>query len=148
MRLIYILASISVLFFAILIIKQFLGKKIKDKICAICLAVSITWISLLTFRYFYNSGNLILISLLVGMTILGIYYLIEKTVGKELTLFRLPFLLSLLSAGYFAITLENIFKELYFLTGIWLLFGLIYSYRNNLHLKNFINKIVECCKKW
>ncbi len=148
MELFYILIAITILFFVMLIIKQFLPDKLSAKTCAICFSVSMTWIILLLFYYLKYFDNQLIIALLMGMTLLGIYYIFESKVKKELTLFRLPFLLSLILAGYFLLTFSSIVKEIFFLALVWLFFFIVYIYRNNNQLKKAVNKIVECCKRW
>src|SRR3989344_850699 len=143
----YILYSIIGLFVLILIVKAFLGK-IGEKICAICLSFSLTWIFLLVMYYFDRFENLSLIGLLMGLTVLGSFYTWERNVKKQSTIFRLPLLLTLVLVGYYLLTFENLIKEAILLAILWVLFGIFYFYRNNRNLKGFIDKIVECCKKW
>jgi len=143
----YILYSIIGLFVLILIVKAFLGK-IGEKICAICLSFSLIWIFLLVMYYFGKFENLLLIGLLMGLTVLGSFYTWERNVKKQSTIFRLPLLLTLVLVGYYLLTFENLIKEAILLAILWVLFGIFYFYRNNRNLKGFIDKIVECCKKW
>lgn len=135
------------LFVLILIVKSVLGKR-GEKICGICLSFSLTWIVLLVLYYLGKFDNLVLISLLMGLTLLGIYYTLERKVSREKTIFRLPLLLTLILIGYFALTLENLIRELIVVIVLWSLFGVLYFYRNSYKLKKFVDKIVECCKKW
>ena len=139
--------SIIGLFVLILIVKAFLGK-IGEKICAICLSFSLIWIFLLVMYYFGKFENLLLIGLLMGLTVLGSFYTWERNVKKQSTIFRLPLLLTLVLVGYYLLTFENLIKEAILLAILWVLFGIFYFYRNNRNLKGFIDKIVECCKKW
>ena len=85
-------------------------------------------------------------------SVLGLFYVVEKNVRKEFTLFRLPFLLSLIFFVYSAITFmkssNEFLKSVLFLTGLWGVFLLVYFYRANKSMSVFVNKIVECCKKW
>jgi len=141
------LYSIIGLFVLILIVKAFLGK-IGEKICAICLSFSLIWIFLLVMYYFGKFENLLLIGLLMGLTVLGSFYTWERNVKKQSTIFRLPLLLTLVLVGYYLLTFENLIKEAILLAILWVLFGIFYFYRNNRNLKGFIDKIVECCKKW
>lgn len=148
MSLINILFGIIVLFFLILVVRIFLPRKVKGKICSICLASSLTWISLLVLYYLGKFDDVLIIALLMGMTLLGVFYIWERNVKKSLTFFRLPFLLSLIIAGYYVLTLKNVFREIVLLIVLWLIFGVIYFYRANLGFKKFVDKVVECCKKW
>ena len=90
----------------------------------------------------------VLIGLMMGLTILGLFYTWERNVKKQATIFRLPLLLTLVLIGYYLLTFENLIKEAVLLAILWVLFGIFYLYRNNRNLKGFIDKIVECCKKW
>ena len=135
------------IFLVVLLVKQIIGKA-SDKLCAICLAFSLTWIILLTLYYLKIFDNIIIISLLMGMTLLGIFYTIERNVKKELTVFRLPFLITIVLAGYYLLTFENILKEIILVIILWLLFIIAYIYRNNKKFSGIVNKVVECCKKW
>ncbi len=142
---IYILAGIIVLFFVFLIIKGFF----KKDFCAICAAVSITWLYLLVLYWFGAFENRVIIALLMGQSILGVYYIAEEKVKEELKIFRLPFLLTLITVGYSLLVLDNdIIKIVALLLVMWLIFILLYSYRNNKKMKSFVKKIVECCKRW
>lgn len=148
---VYIFGIIVALFFVILIARQLLPNKFKEKICGICLTVTLTWIGLLILYWNNLFENTIIISLFMGSTVLGIFYLTEKKAEKskkELTLFRLPFLLTLFLLGYSLITLQIYEKSLLLLVVLWALFILIYVYRNNKKINSFVNKIVECCKRW
>ena len=143
----YVLYGVIGLFVLILIVKAFLGK-VGEKVCAICLSFSLTWIFLLVMYYFDRFENLSLIGLMMGLTILGLFYTWERNVKKQATIFRLPLLLTLVLIGYYLLTFENLIKEAVLLAILWVLFGIFYLYRNNRNLKGFIDKIVECCKKW
>ena len=71
-------------------------------LCAICASISSTWISMLALLYVY--GPLVVdrttIALFMGMSILAVYYLVEKKYAAEYGLFRLPFLLTLTYVGF------------------------------------------------
>lgn len=148
MNLLYILWTIVILFIVIIAIKSILKNKINSNLCAICLAFSLTWIYSLILYYLDMFDNILVIGLMMGMTILGIFYTVERNVKKELTLFRLPFLLSLFLAGYYLLTFDNLFNEILILVLIWIIFGILYIYRNNKSFRQITNKIIECCKKW
>jgi len=139
--------AITTLFFIMLLVKESFDRKNK-KFCAICSAVVLTWIALLILNWIGKFDNKILIALLIGESILGVYYFAESKVKEELKIFRLPFLLTLIIFGYSLLTFENLFKEFIFLAGLWIVFWLFYNYRANKNIKVFVNKIIECCKKW
>ena len=144
-----IICIIIVLFFIFLIIKAYL-KKYKDKICVICIAVSLTWIILLLLNYLDLFKNKIIIALLMGQTILGVYYLIEGMIKEELKLFRLPFLLTLTFLGFSMIKTPDsviLFRSTLLLIILWILFAVVYQYRFNNRVKLFVDKMIDCCKK-
>ena len=148
MDLSYILGGIIVLFFIILIVRNFMSKRMKDNVCSICFASSITWIILLVLYHSGKFENIALIALLMGMTLLGLFYLFERNIKEEYTFFRLPLLLTLITFGYFLLTFENILNEIILLLITWIIFEVIYSYKKKSGFGKFVDKIVECCKRW
>ena len=127
----WIIIGITLTFFLIFTVREFINKNMKKKICVICAAITLTWIFLLILYWKGIFDNQLIIALLMGQTILGIFYLSESKVKKELKFFRLPFLLSLIVTGYSILTLEIRINLLIFLSILWILFILIYSFRTN-----------------
>ena len=148
MSLSFIIYIIIGLFFLILIARNFFPKNIKNKICSICLAFAITWIFLLFLKFQGNFNDEVFIGILMGMTGLGIFYSLEKNIKKELTIFRLPFLLTIIFLFYFLLTLESLKKEFLIIGITWIVFVLVYLFKENKNLNKLFNKIVECCKNW
>lgn len=74
----YTLTSITVLYFLL----AFLGKTIKKivgkKICAICTAVSLTWLGLLSLWLIGFNIDPLIIAILMGQSVVGIMYQSEK----------------------------------------------------------------------
>jgi hypothetical protein len=137
------LIGISGLFFILLLVKFI----IKKEFCVLCVSVSLSWIILLALLLTNLFKDKTIIAILMGMTALGIYYLLERKAKKKLTIFRLPFLLTLIFIIY--LILENYsLNSLIFLVVLWLVFVLIYLFRNNKSFHKFTNKLIECCKKW
>jgi cbb3-type cytochrome oxidase subunit 1 len=91
MTLLKVLLVITAISLFLLLLKS----KLQVRICAICLAVSLTWAGLLAAYHMGWFGNGLLLGLLMGQSITGIYYLLEKHASEPLLLFRLPLLLSL-----------------------------------------------------
>ncbi len=141
-----ILIGISVLFFVLIGIKEIFRKR-AEKFCVICIAVIITWVTLLVLYWYGLFNDKLLIALLMGHTSLGIFYLIEKKVKKKIKLFRLPFLLTLIFVIY-SILEGLIYSGIYSLIILWIMFLLIYLFKSNKTAKIFFKKIVECCKGW
>ncbi len=139
------LIGITALFFLFLAIKNIFNFK---KLCAVCSSVFLAWLFLLILFYLGWLENQIAISILLGMSITGIYYLVEKNVDKKLTIFRLPFILTLIAFGYFIITSSFSFSPFILIFVLWLIFFLLYLLGKYPLLKSFANKLMECCRKW
>ncbi|HLD03615.1 MAG TPA: hypothetical protein VJC17_02470 [Candidatus Dojkabacteria bacterium] len=145
-NLFWVLLTISVLFFVLLGIKALT----KLQICAICLSVSLAWILLLILYWLGYFQETTLLALLMGQSILGIYYLIESKVKKDLLLFRLPFLLTLTFIFYSLInkSISQFSEAVIFLILIWFGFFIIYIFKSDLRLQKFMKQIIDCCKRW
>lgn len=144
----FVIFLIIALFFVLLAVKNIFEKKkkIKDNFCVICASISLTWIILLILYLLNLFDNILIISLLMGMSITGIYYLMERKIGKinkKFKIFRLPFILTLIILAYYVLTFENIFKNLLIICGLWIFFALIYFYNNS----QLAKKLLECCKE-
>lgn len=145
--LLFIVLFVMGLFFMLLTGKNILLKE--KNICVLCATISLTWIGLfLLWKLgFYN--NVMIIALFMGMSIVGLFYMIEQRVSEEMTLFRLPFLLTLTVIGYSLLeTPEDIFMISVILVILWIFFGLLYYYRTQPLFKQKVQKIIECCKRW
>ncbi len=140
----YTIIGIIALFFILLMLKNIFNWK---KFCVLCVSVSLTWIFLLIFYFLKIFQDKIIIAILMGHTSLGLFYLWEKKVKERFKIFRLPLLLSFIFIIYSA--LESFeFKSLLLILGAWLVFFLIYLFRNNKGFNKFTKKIIECCKNW
>lgn len=136
------------LFFILLAVKNIFEKKkkIKDSFCVICASISLTWLILLILYLVNLFDNILIISLLMGMSLTGIYYLMERKIGKinkRFKIFRLPFILTLIIIAYYVLTFENIFKNILVVGSLWIFFALIYFYNNS----QLAKKLLECCKE-
>lgn len=148
--LLYPLIGLITVFIIIIIVRKVLEKTmpIVKSWCAICLANTFTWIALFIMYQFGFYTNLTLIALMMGLTILGLYYTIEKVVSKSLLLFRLPFLLTIIAMGHTILAKSVDFQATLLVGGVWIIFTLLYAYRQSPLLQTTITKLVECCKKW
>ena len=135
-----VLIGITLLFFVILSVKSIFNIK---KACAICLSVTFVWLVLLLLYYLNFFADKIIIAILMGHTSIGIYYILEKKVRKDLLIFRLPYLLTSISIIYFILG-GFVISTLYLIAGLWILFFIFNLFQN----KTFFKNIVECCKKW
>jgi hypothetical protein len=132
------LAGITILFFLFLILRNF-----SKKICAICLSVSLTWIVLLSLYFLGIFTDKIIIAILMGMSALGLFYMFYE----KLSVFKLPFILTLIYLIYFILEEINL-NASYFLLSLWIFFFLIYLFRKNRNFIRFVNKLIECCRNW
>jgi len=130
-----ILAGITALFFILLFIKSFT----KKKFCVICVSVSLTWITLLILYFLNIFTDKLIIGILMGGTSVGLFYMLYEKIG----IFKLPFLLTLISMIYFILG-GFVISTLYLIAGLWILFFIFNLFQN----KTFFKNIVECCKKW
>ena len=140
----YILIGIIGLFFILLILKNIFNWK---KLCTLCVSVSLTWIILLILFLTNIFADKMIIAILMGHTSLGIFYLWEINVREKFKIFRLPLLLTFIFIIY--LVLENFeFNSFLIIIGLWLIFFLIYLFRNNKKFSKVAKKLIECCKKW
>lgn len=137
--------SIVVLFFIFLLIKEI----IKKEFCVLCASIFTTWIFFFILYLIGIFKEPIILALLAGQSVLGIFYLTESKVKQELKLFRLPFIMTLTIFGYFMFkTPIDFVNVITLLLLIWAAFSLTYFYRTNKSTKIFVDKIIECCKRW
>lgn len=145
-----IFGAISLIFIFLLMVKA-LGKW---KFCVLCGSIGLSWLALLIVYWLNIFHNPLIIALLVGNSVVGIYYLVERKIAEKFHLFRLPFFLTLLFVGYWLISWPSIFAVDQLLpTGalllvLWLIFCWVFLSRHNAKLKSFVSQIINCCKNW
>ncbi|OGL37156.1 hypothetical protein A3E49_01580 [Candidatus Saccharibacteria bacterium RIFCSPHIGHO2_12_FULL_49_19] len=133
---------ISLLFIGGLIYNQ----KSRKRVCAICISVLLSWFVLFIL---YKTGaheNIVLLSLLMGQSITGLYYFGLKRLPKPLRIFTLPFFLSLTVVFYLLITEEFILTAFGLLTALWILAWLIFIYRDDPGKKPLAQAVTNCCE--
>src|SRR3989338_7341313 len=141
----FVFLFVTFFFFFLLFLKSLL----KKEYCVICTSFNLTWIFLIFLYWFGYFDDLILLAILIGMTILGIYYTFEEKVGKPLLVFRLPFLLSLVTLFYSLLSFSySLFPVFLLLAILWAMFVIVFFYQNNRALKDFTHRLIECCKRW
>ncbi|MCR4284820.1 MAG: hypothetical protein NUV97_02115 [archaeon] len=139
-----ILLGITGLFFIFLIIKSIFKKR---EFCVICASVSTTWIFLIILYFLGNFSDKVLIALLIGQSIAGIFYLLESKTSDNLKIFRLPFILTLLALVYFVLQKFDI-GSMVFILVLWGIFIVIYLFREHEGFNTLVNKLIACCKGW
>lgn len=102
------LLTIPLFFFLAVIIKPYMPPRLKWNLCAICIAVSLTWLLLLILSWTGFTIDTVTIALLMGMSITGLLVKIEfaykKNHLKHLWLARL---VTIIGGFYFVFTLLN-----------------------------------------
>ncbi len=141
-----VLLVITLLFVTLLIVKKIAPEIVK--ICAICVAVSLTWVSLLALSIFGYIDDMLIIGILMGQSSLGIYYLLEKKSPKDLLVFRLPVLLTLTLLVFTVVSASWYLDAWLLVLVIWLGVGLLYVYRNSEWAKGKVKSMIECCSDW
>lgn len=142
-----ILAAITALFVLLLIVKSIS----KWKFCVLCTSVGITWLALLILYWNGRFNNAAIMALLIGNSVVGIYYLAEKKLPEKLHIFRLPFFMTLLLAGYELVTgtaISRLLPSLLLLAFLWLITGILFVYRDSPSFKKAVTSLIECCKNW
>ena len=138
----YVFLAVSLLFLAGILLRYFS----KLRFCVLCVSIALTWIVLLIL---FKSGRFhdqVLLSLLMGQSIVGIFYLIQGRVPKALRVFTLPFFLSLTAVFYILITADIILPVFVLLTILWVLAWLIFASRNDPGKRPLTKAIMECCE--
>ena len=123
-------------------------KKITSlRFCVACVSIAGAWVLLLVLYWFGIFDNLILLALLMGQSIVGVYYLLEKRLPQRYQVFRMPFLLSATFVAY--TTLAGLeFPALWLLVSLWIASGLLYFYRHHPKLKSTVDHLLACCRDW
>ena len=138
-----ILLAITALFVLVLTVKNVLSLKA----CVLCTSIVLTWVALFVLYrtgYFYDTA---LLSLLMGQSVTGIFYFVDKRVAPTLRIFSLPFFLTLTTIFYVAITLtKDILPSLFVLLGLWLVAYVIFAWRNDPGKKQLTDAVMHCCE--
>ena len=138
------LTGLTILFFILLGLKN----RTEWRFCAICTASTTTLITLTGLYVLDLFDSLILIVLMAGMTLHGLYQLWEEKSSRKYLMFRLPLLLTGITALYQAIVWQ-IYLELFgLLTALWAIFLSMYFYRENDRFEAYVDDIIECCREW
>lgn len=142
----HISVAITAIFVAVLVLK----KLTNSPICAICAGVSLTWITLLISYWLdWFAVNPILIAVLMGQSVVGLYYLLERKLKERWHVFRLPFLLSGTLTVYLLLGYTNgLLAAVIFVATLWLLTGMLFLSHENPRLRKITESLIACCKNW
>jgi hypothetical protein len=140
-----VVAAIVAAFVILLPLKQVSGYRF----CVLCVSISGVWLTLLTLHWLEIFDNPVLLALLMGQTVVGLNYLVERRISEDLLIFRLPFVLTLTVLFYFAITLDpTVATAGLAVAATWIAALLLYARRDAGKLKGIARQIIECCKDW
>jgi hypothetical protein len=141
----YVLLTIAGFFFGLMILRSLTGWRF----CVLCASVSSTWILYLTLYGFKQFEHLVLIAVLTGGTVVGLYYWVEQHTPETMHVFRLPFFLTLLLAAYQVLGIgeQNTIAALT-ISLLWLMFGGIFLYQHNPKINRLAKHLIECCRNW
>ena len=137
-----ILLIITGLFAAVLVVKHALSLKV----CVLCSSIFLTWTSLLVLYKLGKFNDVVLLSLLMGQCVTGVYYMLDKRVKPALKIFTLPFFLSLTALFYLVIIGKTLLAPLFVLLGLWVVAYIIFAWRNDPGKKLVSQAVMDCCK--
>jgi hypothetical protein len=126
-------------------------RQIGFKFCALCASVSLTWILLLVLFWFgFGSVDPVLLSILIGGSVVGLMYFMEKRLPEDIQIFKLPFYLTALTLTYMAVTLTLVSAlVLGLLILLWSVYGFLYFGQDHFKkLKVSVRRLIECCRDW
>lgn len=118
------------------------------RICALCAATALTWMTLLVIDVAFISVDPVIIGILMGGSVVGLMYFLEEKFHPRYQIFKLPYLITTLSIVYVLLGGEITSILLILLIGLWVIFSLLYLMRNSEGLRKSIQHIIECCKNW
>lgn len=118
------------------------------RFCALCVGVSLTWLWLLVARLFGLVDDALLIGILMGGSAVGLMYLLERRLPERFSLFRLPYLVSMVILVYAVLGGQLRGSALAALVLLWMAALGVYLSRMNGRVARVVQKIVACCRDW
>jgi len=137
----YIFLAISLVFIASLTLKSIT----KKPLCSLCVAVASVWLVLLFLYKTDQFSNTLILGLLIGQSITGIFYFAYRKLPKALRIFSLPFFLSMTAVGYILITNDIELSVFGLLTVLWLLAWTGFIYASDPGKAKIAKAITNCC---
>jgi hypothetical protein len=137
-----LLLVITGLFVLALGVKQALSLMI----CVLFTSILLTWTGLLVLYRTGRFHDTVLLSLLMGQSVTGLFYFVQKRITPSLRVFSLPFFLTLTTAFYAAITAtRTVLPPLLVLLGLWVAAYVVFAYRNDPGKKHLTDAVMNCC---
>lgn len=133
-------------YFALALIVQ----KITSKaFCAMCVSVTLSWLTLLILDFKSIYTNPLIIGILMGGSAVGLVYYLFR--GKSnLEMFKFPLLISLFWLVYSLLQDSSLLwvRDASILGGLWVFFIFIHMFYQNGKMRDWGKRIIECCKNW
>ncbi|PJC52731.1 MAG: hypothetical protein CO030_01340 [Candidatus Magasanikbacteria bacterium CG_4_9_14_0_2_um_filter_42_11] len=140
-----VFAMLCGFFVLLLVIKKYTAWQF----CVLCASVSLTWMSLLVLYWLASFADPVLIAVLMGQSVVGIYYLLEKKVPESLLLFRFPFFLTATALVFVMLGYApTMMRSLFLLVLLWFITIGMYAYKSNPKVQQIIEEFMNCCKNW
>lgn len=140
-----ILIAITALFGFYFLLRNIFGLKL----CAICAAISTTWIGLLALWFWGIEVDLLAVAMLMGGSAVGLMYLLEAKLPERWSVLKLPFLLTLFALIYVFLTQPFQANQIYLvIAALWLIFLPLFLSGEKGRFQKAAQKIIECCKNW
>lgn len=140
-----LIISMTALFVVLLIVQSIT----RLKFCAVCVAVSITWLALLVFQLFGYDIDARLIAVLMGESVVGLYFLLEKRAPESWQMFRWPYIMTGTVLVYVIVGMrQEIWRALGVLALLWIVFGAIALFHQYPTLKKIADRLIACCRDW
>ncbi|OGY78626.1 MAG: hypothetical protein A3B74_04585 [Candidatus Kerfeldbacteria bacterium RIFCSPHIGHO2_02_FULL_42_14] len=138
----------SVLFVFLSLIKRF----IPWKFCTVCGSIFLTWLILLVSDKILSSAFLqdqILMTILIGESVAGFYYLLLRTIPAQYHVFRFPILITLSIGGY-SLARWSIMglRDFIILVVLWLVFILLALFSLHPVVRKRVSQLLACCRDW
>lgn len=132
--------------FAVYLVIQSLTK---IKICAVCAAISTTWVILLSMRLLGFTIDPLVVGVLMGESVVGLYSLLEKKAPKSWELFRWPYIVTMTVGVYMVVGVrQHVVLAVLFLTLIWSIYAVIYTFQRYPSVKKVMERLIACCRNW
>ena len=143
---IFILATTAVFLIALFVHSLGSGRL---KFCTVCVTVSLTWLFLLIVRLLGYSINPILIGVLMGESIVGLYYLIEKKAPPAWQIFRWPYIITMTIVVYLIVGVRaGAWQAILLLISLWIIWGSVFALRKFPPVKKIMERLIACCRDW
>lgn len=138
------LLSILVFFAGFLLLRTYTSWSV----CALCAAVSGTWIVLLILLYMDFTIDPLVVGILMGGSGVGAMYLLEDKLNERYYIFCIAFLATMIAGAYLLITELFAVDAVVILLLLWIGSLGLFLRQDSGKLKGVVAKIIKCCKNW